>query len=89
MFVTRYVDLFTHYVSLYNTTMKVLFLLFSGAIVYVIRLREPFKSSYDKSHDTFLHYKFAVLPCAILALIFNESFEVLEVRLSVCPLAGG
>lgn len=79
VFVTRYVDLFTHFVSLYNTVMKVLFLLFSGAIVYVIRCREPFRSSYDKSHDTFLHLKFAVLPCAILAVVFNEEFSIMEI----------
>ncbi|POM61051.1 ER lumen protein retaining receptor, partial [Phytophthora palmivora] len=69
VFVTRYVDLFFHFVSLYNTLMKLLFLMFSGAIVYVIRFREPFRSTYDKSHDAFLHLKFAVLPCALLALV--------------------
>ncbi|KDO26147.1 hypothetical protein SPRG_08508 [Saprolegnia parasitica CBS 223.65] len=77
--VTRYLDLFTHYVSLYNTTMKLLYLTLTGAIVYLIRYKEPFKSSYDKSLDSFLHWKFAVLPCAILAIIFNERFEVLEI----------
>lgn len=79
VFVTRYVDLFTHFVSVYNTLMKVLFLAFSGAIVYVIRMREPFRSTYDKSHDAFLHVKFAVLPCALLALVFNEQFEFMEI----------
>lgn len=79
VFITRYLDLFTHFVSLYNTSMKLLFLLFSGAVVWVIRYKEPFRSTYDRSHDTFLHFKFAVLPCALLALIFNEQFEVMEV----------
>ncbi|KAK1936570.1 ER lumen protein-retaining receptor A [Phytophthora citrophthora] len=79
VFVTRYVDLFFHFVSLYNTLMKLLFLLFSGAIVYVIRFKEPFRSTYDKSHDAFLHVKFAILPCALLALVFNEQFEVMEI----------
>jgi ER lumen protein retaining receptor len=86
VFVTRYLDLFTHFVSVYNTVMKLLFLIFSGAIVYVIRYKEPFRSTYDRSHDTFLHAKFAVLPCALLALIFNEQFEVMEVRTSACCL---
>ena len=80
VFLTRYLDLFTHFVSVYNTIMKILYLGFTGAIVYLIRFREPFKSTNDKSQDTFLHWKFAVLPCAILAVIFNERFEVLEVR---------
>lgn len=81
VFVTRYLDLLTHFVSVYNTIMKVLFLAFSGAVVWVIRYKEPFRSTYDRSHDTFLHLKFAVLPCAVLALIFNEQFEFMEVRL--------
>lgn len=79
VFVTRYLDLLTHFVSVYNTLMKLLFLVFSGAIVYVIRFREPFRSTYDKSHDAFLHLKFAVIPCALLALVFNEQFEVMEI----------
>lgn len=59
--------------------MKLLFLAFSGAVVYVIRCKEPFRSSYDKTQDAFLHFKFAVLPCALLAIIFNEHFELMEV----------
>ncbi|KAF0697239.1 Aste57867_12067 [Aphanomyces stellatus] len=78
-YVTRYLDLFTHYVSLYNSVMKLLYLGLSGAIVYYIRFKEPFKSSYDKSLDAFLHWKFAVLPCAVLALIFHERLEVMEI----------
>lgn len=79
VFCTRYIDLPTHYVSLYNTVMKLLYLGFSGAIVFGIRFKEPYKSTNDKSQDTFLHVKFAIIPCAILAVIFNERFEVLEV----------
>lgn len=79
VFVTRYVDLVFHFVSVYNATMKVLYLGFSSAIVFGIRFKEPFRSTNDKSQDTFLHWKFAVLPCAILALVFNERFEVLEI----------
>jgi ER lumen protein retaining receptor len=78
-YVTRYLDLFTNFVSVYNTVMKLLYLSLSGAIVYFIRMKEPFRSSYDKSLDSFLHWKFAVLPCAILAIIFNERFEVMEI----------
>jgi ER lumen protein retaining receptor len=79
VFVTRYIDLLWHFVSLYNTGMKILYLVFSGAIVYVIRFKEPFKSTNDKSQDTFLHLRYAVLPCAVLAIVFNERFEFLEI----------
>ena len=83
VFLTRYLDLFTHFVSVYNLAMKILYLCFSGAIVYLLRFKEPFKSTNDKAQDTFLHAKFAILPCAILALLFNERFEFMEVRLFI------
>lgn len=32
-------------------------------IIHMIRFKEPYRSKYDKSQDSFLHYKFAVAPC--------------------------
>ena len=83
VFVTRYLDLFTTFYSLYNTIMKILYISATAYIIYMIRGTEPFKSTYDKAHDSFLHWKFAVLPCAIIALITNvyQGFDVMEVSL--------
>ncbi|GMI31473.1 hypothetical protein TrCOL_g5782 [Triparma columacea] len=80
VFVTRYLDLFTTYYSLYNSCMKVLYITTTGYIVHMIRLQEPICSTYDKAQDTFLHYKFLVLPSAILAFITNlwGGFNVIE-----------
>jgi len=69
VFVTRYLDLFTTYYSLYNSCMKVLYICTTAAIIYMIRFSEPICSTYDKAQDTFLHWKFAVAPCAVIALI--------------------
>lgn len=69
VFLTRYLDLFTTFYSLYNSVMKVLYISSTAYIVYMIRYKEPYKSKYDSSQDSFLHMKFAVLPCAILAII--------------------
>jgi ER lumen protein retaining receptor len=69
VFITRYLDLFTNYYSLYNSVMKVLYIASTASIIYTIRFQEPIKSTYDKAQDSFLHWKFAVLPCAIIALI--------------------
>ena len=44
----------------------------SAWIVGLIRFREPWKSSYEATYDTFQAVKFAILPCAVLCLIFNE-----------------
>ena len=46
VFVARYLDLFTNFVSLYNTVMKVLFLGSSIATVYLMFVK--FKATYDK-----------------------------------------
>lgn len=69
VFVTRYLDLFTTYYSLYNSCMKILYIFTTASIIYMIRYQEPIKSTYDKAQDTFLHWKFAVLPCVIIAFI--------------------
>ncbi|CAE7897213.1 ERD2B [Symbiodinium sp. KB8] len=72
VFLTRYLDLFTNKTSLYNTLFKIFYIAASAGLVYLIRFREPFKSMYLFERDTFLHWKFAVLPCAVLALFIND-----------------
>lgn len=79
VFVTRYLDLFTNHLSLFNTVMKMVYLALSSYIVYLIRTKKPWKATYDESHDTFLHWKFAVAPCAVLALLINEELTFMEV----------
>ena len=69
VFVTRYLDLFTTFYSLYNSVMKVLYIGSTACIIYTIKFQEPIKSTYDKAQDTFLHWKFAVAPTAIIAFI--------------------
>ncbi|GMI50586.1 hypothetical protein ScalyP_jg4260 [Parmales sp. scaly parma] len=81
VFVTRYLDLFTTYYSLYNSCMKILYIGVTGSIVYMIRYQQPICSTYDKTQDTFLHWKFLVAPCAVLAVLTNvfvEGFNPLE-----------
>ena len=51
VFLTRYLDLFTNFISVYNTAMKVFFLASSIGTVYLMYLK--FKATYDHNHDTF------------------------------------
>ena len=46
MFVTRYLDLFTTYYSLYNSLMKVLYISATTYIVYMVKYTEPFVTEY-------------------------------------------
>lgn len=74
VFLTRYLDLFTSFNSYYNTIMKILYISITAYIVYMVRSTEPFKSAYDRTHDSFLHWQFAVAPCAVLALVTTFAF---------------
>ncbi|KAL4192674.1 hypothetical protein AMTRI_Chr06g173190 [Amborella trichopoda] len=78
VFMTRYLDLFTNYISLYNSAMKIIFLGSSYSIVWYMRHHKIVRRSYDKDQDTFRHY-FLILPCLVLALLINEKFTFREV----------
>ncbi|GAX26510.1 ER lumen protein retaining receptor [Fistulifera solaris] len=69
VFLTRYLDLFTTFYSLYNSIMKILYIVSTASIIYTIKFQEPIKSTYDKSQDSFLYWQFAVAPCAVLASV--------------------
>ena len=77
VFVTRYLDLFTNYVSLYNTCMKIFFIGSTFAVVYL--MRTAYWKTYDIQHDTF-RVQFVLGPCLALALLINEEFSFMEVR---------
>ncbi|CAM9976299.1 unnamed protein product [Ectocarpus sp. 4 AP-2014] len=75
VFVTRYVDLFFKFISWYNRrvgVMKVLYITLTSLIIYMIREHMPIKATYDKSQDSFLHWQFAVAPCAVLGLLVHS-----------------
>jgi len=56
--------------------MKVVFLLASYGTLYL--MWSKFKATYDRNHDTF-RVEFLLLPCALMALIVNHEFTVMEV----------
>lgn len=80
VFCTRYLDLFTRFIGLYNSTMKILYIVSTGAIVHLIRFKDPYRSTYDKTQDSFRHLEFAVAPCAVLGLLTNliRGFNIME-----------
>ena len=84
VFLTRYLDLFTTFYSFYNSIMKVLYIFSTAYVIYMVYGTEPFKTNYEKSHDSFLHWYFAVIPCILLAIvtIVLQGFDLLEVSLS-------
>lgn len=78
VFVCRYLDIFTRYISLYNTIMKIIFLASAFAIVWYMRSHKVIRKTYDKDQDTFRHY-ILVLACLALAVFVPYKFTFQEV----------
>lgn len=76
VFIARYLDLFFHFVSLYNSIMKLFFI---GSSVYILYLMKyKYRPTHDPSIDTF-KVEYLVGPCVIFALIFNYRFIISEI----------
>jgi len=76
VFITRYLDLVTNFVSIYNTAMKVFFVSSAAATVYLIYVK--FRATYDGNHDTF-RIEFLLAPVALLAVLLNHEFSTMEI----------
>jgi ER lumen protein retaining receptor len=76
VFTTRYLDLVTSFVSVYNSSMKVIYLLASGSTCFLIYFK--FRTTYDRNHDSF-RFEFLIIPCVLMALVINHEFSILEV----------
>lgn len=76
VYITRYLDLFTTFISVYNTVMKIVFIGASVATVFLMFVK--FRATYDRNHDSF-RIEFLLIPTVILALLINHDFTVLEV----------
>jgi len=76
VFITRYLDLFTSFISVYNSVMKCLFLVTSFGTCYL--MLHKFKATYDSNHDTF-RVEFLVVPVGGLAVLVNHELSLMEV----------
>ena len=76
VFTSRYLDLLTNFISFYNTTMKLIFIVSSYGTLYLMFLK--FRATYDSNHDTF-RMEFLIVPVAGLSFLVNHDFTPLEV----------
>lgn len=76
VYLARYLDLVTTFISVYNTVMKVVFIGASVATLFLMFAK--FRATYDRNHDSF-RIEFLLIPTVILALAINHEFTVLEV----------
>lgn len=78
VFLARYLDLFTDFISVYNTVMKLIFIGSTLAIVWCMRFHRIVKRSYDSQIDTFRHH-YLIGASFVLALLLHEKFTFQEV----------
>jgi len=78
VFVARYIDLLYHFVSIYNTIMKVVFITSTMYLVYLMRFKPPISQTYDKKSDSAVNKFYFLGPCAILSLITCEYYTIPE-----------
>ncbi|XP_068107523.1 ER lumen protein-retaining receptor 3 [Hyperolius riggenbachi] len=76
VFTTRYLDLFTTFISFYNSIMKVVFLICAYITIYLIYM--SFRKTYDSENDTF-RLEFLLLPVIGLSFLENYEFTPLEI----------
>lgn len=75
VFLTRYLDLFSVYISLYNTVMKIIYL--SGSLVTCYFIYSKFKSTHNRDDDKF-RMIFIIVPAAGMAALVHHDFTVQE-----------
>ncbi|ORX51309.1 ER lumen protein retaining receptor, partial [Hesseltinella vesiculosa] len=76
VFITRYLDLYFKFVSVYNTCMKVFFIATSVYILFLMKIK--FKATYDAGLDTF-RVEYLLAGATVLALLTTEDYGVTEV----------
>ena len=71
VFCVRYMDLFFYFISLYNTLMKLFFISSTATIIYLMRFRKPFSSTYDAIGDGFPHLLYLLPAATLLTIIIH------------------
>ena len=98
VFVTRYLDLYkvilhpgklADSLILYNSIMKVLYIALTLYICNMMMRVSPYRTTYDKNGDTYKVVQWAILPAAILAILFHRHTSNLFLDvffISVCKI---
>jgi ER lumen protein retaining receptor len=93
VFVTRYLDLFFGWKTLYVFVMKIIFISLTAYTIYLMKFKKPYNLSLDRESDAFPHYYMygAALLAAIIAhkslnpIDFLWSFSIWLESLAILP----
>ena len=78
VFCVRYLDLFMYFASLYNTCMKIFFITSTIFIIYLMRFRKPFCTTYDSLGDSCPHFLTLLPAAAVCTLIITTGWTPWE-----------
>lgn len=79
VFACRYLDLLWSFISVYNTVMKVVFITASVYLVYLMRVKPPIATTYERTHDSFKYEVYLLGPCLVLGILFTHEYTIPEV----------
>ena len=71
VFLARYMDLFSVYISLYNTCFKIMFISATAYIITLIKFKKPYCMGYDPKSDSFNHYLFIYPAVLLVTFLFH------------------
>ncbi|XP_063443540.1 ER lumen protein-retaining receptor 1-like [Mytilus trossulus] len=75
VFTTRYVDLFTSFISVYTSSLKVVYIITAYVTLYLIYIK--FRYTFDKSNDTF-RAEILIMSSSTLAVFVNYELSPSE-----------
>ncbi|OXB50934.1 UNVERIFIED_CONTAM: hypothetical protein H355_010219 [Colinus virginianus] len=73
VFCCRYVDLLWSFISVYNSGMKIIFILSTLYLIYLMRWKPPISLTYDAKADNFNFWLYLLPPCFLLAICTADS----------------
>lgn len=76
LFTARYTDLFTNYISVYNSCMKIVFI--AVTYVTVLSIYFKYKESYNSQYDTF-RSETLIIGATVIAIFVHYKFTYFEV----------
>ena len=75
VFITRYLDVFTNFISMYNTSIKIFFILSTLTNIFLVFVK--YKGTISSDLDT-IRIEILILGAAVLALFVNHEFVMME-----------
>ena len=74
VFCTRYLDLFIYFISIYNTSMKLLFILATAFIIYLMRYHKSYRISYRRKEEDPFPHLFLIPFALVMTLLVHRDW---------------